>query len=84
MNLLTKLLLIPVLPIIGFGGPDPPAVQQVNTSGRDANEAKAAADAAELERRRLAKERGQAASILGGEQYSPQTTGKKSLLSGIA
>ena len=67
-----------------FGGADPPAVVPVNAAGRDANEATAAAKAAQLEREKLAKERGQAATILGGEQMQTKTTGKPTLLSGLS
>ena len=66
-----------------FGGADPPKVQPANTSGQLANEANAAAKAAEDERMRLQKERGQAATILGGEQLKPETSGKATLLSGL-
>ena len=83
MKLLTRLLLIPIMPVLGFGGADPPPVQQVNTAGQDANTAKAASDAKDLERKKKEKERGQAATILGGDQFIPQTTGKKTLLSGL-
>jgi hypothetical protein len=64
-----------------FGGGSPPPVAPVNTVGQNANTAKASADAAEEEKKRLAKERGVAGTILTGPQGSaPITTGRKTLL----
>ena len=67
-----------------FGGSEPPKVENINTTAaEEANAAKAAAEAAELERRRLEKERGQASTILGGDKLVPETRGKPTLLSGL-
>jgi hypothetical protein len=70
-------------PKLYFGGPDPPAVQNISPAGQDANAAKAAGDAAELQRKKLEKERGQAANILGGKDIQTKTSDKPTLLSGL-
>ncbi len=67
-----------------FGSSSPPQVQPVNPQATDQNAAKAAADAQELERKKLEKERGQAATVLGGDQLNTTTMAKPSLLSGIS
>lgn len=67
-----------------FGSSSPPAVQTFDPAATDTNAAKAAADAEELQRQKLEKERGQAATVLGGSTLQTKTAGKPTLLSGIA
>ena len=64
-------------------GPSPPQVQPLNTAGQDVNAAAAAAKAADEEKTKLNKQRGQAANVLGGANMPTETSGKPSLLSGL-